>query len=239
MQSLAHGGCIRPISEATPINQLLGRDDIPAAERAGLLRGLIRALGLQDDGSSDRPSIVKFTSWNVLFLDILHQAFADVPWLFVYRDPLESMASHQHKPAGWLTDERFCTSLTQAARLPSLDGLDADERCAAMLAAYGQAVLDVAPAAINLLNFNELPAALLADVPARFGMATTTAQQAKIADASRIYSKDVSRSVVFDAERERRERRVTDRQREVDRHYTRPVYAALERRRDLCGWCHR
>jgi hypothetical protein len=229
MQSLAHAGCIRPISEAAPISQLLVREDIPPAERIGLLRGLIRALGARDDASSDRPTLVKFTSWNVLFLDILRAAFPDVPWLFLYREPLESMASHRRNPARWLTDEGFCANLTQMGRLPSLAGLDRDQRCAAMLAAYGQAALQGAPAPINLLNFDELPAALQVDLPAQFGLATTPVQQARIVDASRLYSKDPSRSVVFDAERERRERRVTDRQREIDRLYTRPVHAALER----------
>jgi hypothetical protein len=144
------------------------------------------------------------------------------------------MASHQRTPARWLSDEAFSTSLTRMARLPSLAGLDGDQRCAAMLAAYGQAVLNVAPASINLLNYSELPGALCGDVPARFGVATTVEQQAGIADASRIYSKDVSRAVVFDADRERRERCVTERQREADRRYTRPVYAALEQRRTRC-----
>jgi hypothetical protein len=231
MQSLAHAGCIEAISEATPVSQLLTRHDIPVAERAALLRGLIRALGAQDDASGERPPVVKFTSWNVLFLDIVRAAFPGVPWLFLYRDPLEVMASHQRHPAGWLANEDFCTSLTQAARLPSLAGLDVDQRCAAMLAAYGQAVLDVGPASINLLNFNQLPAALGADVPGRLGVETTPAQQARIADASRIYSKDPTRSVVFDAERERRERPITDRQREVHIPYTRPVYTALEQLR--------
>jgi len=231
-QSLAEAGCVAPISEATPVNQLLARHDIPAAERAVLLRGLIRALSSPAEAPNERPTIVKFTSWNVLFFDIVRAACPDVPWLFLYREPLESMASHQRRPARWLTNDGFCASLATMARLPSLDGLDRDERCAALLAAYGQAVLDVAPAAVNLLNFHDLPSALAVDVPARFGIATTPVQQAKIADASRIYSKDRSRSVLFDAGHERGERWVTDRQRDADRRYTRPVYAALERRRD-------
>jgi hypothetical protein len=231
MQSLAHAGCIAPISEATPVNQLLARFDIPEQERAGLLRGLIRALGPRDPASSELPSLVKFTSWNVLFFDILRAAFPDTPWLFLYREPLETMASHEAHPAKWLADDRFFARLTGVHRLPSLAGLDQQRRCAAVLAAYGQAALDASPAPTNLLNYNQLPAALSADVPARFRVPTSAMQQERIADASRIYSKDVSRRVVFDPDDERRARCVTDRLREADLEYTRTVHAALERRR--------
>jgi hypothetical protein len=229
MQSLTYAGCIAPISEATPVNQLLARDDLPEQERAYLLRGLIRALGAQEGPSSGLPSLVKLTSWNVLFLDIIRAAFPGVPWLFLYREPLEVLASHERHPARWVTDDRFFAALRRAHRLPSLAAPEWEERCAVALAAYGQAALDAAPAPINLLNYDQLPAALSADVPGRFGLPAP--QEGQIADASRVYSKDVFRRLVFDPDTEQRERRITDRQREADLQHSRPVYAALERRR--------
>jgi hypothetical protein len=231
MQSLAHAGCIAPISEATPVNQLLGRSDIPEPERALLLRGLIRALGRPNTTANQLPSLVKFTSWNVLFFDIVRAAFPDLPWLFVYREPLEALMSHQRRPAGWLSNDALFAALTLGHRLPSLAGLDRERRGAAALAAYGEAALAASPTALNLINYSQLPAALLVDVPARFGLHTSTLQQGQIADASRIYSKDGSRSRVFDLASERRADRVTESLRDADRRHTRPVYAALERLR--------
>jgi hypothetical protein len=231
MQALSHGRCIAPISEATPVNQLLAREDIPAQERTRLLRGLVRALGSQDDASSQLPYLIKFTSWNVLFLDIVRAAFPDTPWLFLYREPLEAMASHWARPAKWLIDDGFVATLAQRHRLPFVVGLDREQRCAAVLAAYGRAVLDASAAPINLLNYTQLPAALLSDVPARFGVSVSVEQQADIADASRIYSKDTSRRLVFDPANERRTRCITDRMRAADLQYTRQVHGALERRR--------
>jgi hypothetical protein len=229
MQSLAHAGCVAPISEATPVNQLLMRDDLPERKRASLLRGLIRALGSQEGSSSQLPSLVKLTSWNVRFLDILRAAFPSVPWLFLYREPLDVMASHERRPARWLTDDRFFAALRRVHRLPSLAALDWEERCAMALAAYGQAALDASPAPINLLNYDQLPAALAADVPGRFGL--PAAQEGHIAEASRVYSKDGFQRLVFDPDKEQRERRITDKMREADLEHSRPVYAALERRR--------
>jgi hypothetical protein len=231
MQSLAHAGCIASISEATPVNQLLAREDIEQRERALLLRGLIRALGAQDGAACTLPSLVKLTSWNVLFLDVVRAAFPDTPWLFLYRDPLEVLASHEQKPARWLIDDQFLAARIREHRLPSLAGLACEERCAAVLAAYGRAALSESPGAVNLLNHSQLPGALSTDVPARFGVLTTVVQQGEIARVSRIYSKDASRSQLFDAEQERRARPVSDRLRQVDLQYSRPVHAALEARR--------
>lgn len=42
---------------------------------------------------SEQASFVKFISWNVLYLDFVVAAFPDVPCLFLYRDPVEVIAS--------------------------------------------------------------------------------------------------------------------------------------------------
>jgi hypothetical protein len=231
MQSLTDGGCIAPISEALPVNQLLTRADFHADERVALLRGLMRSLAPRGSASSELPSLVKLSSWNVLFWDVLRAAFPHTPWLFVYREPLETLASHEAKPATWFVDENFLTALNRAGRLPSVVALSREQRCAAILAAYLQAALDASPAAINLLNYEQLPGALSRDVPARFGITTSVDLQLRIAQASRIYSKDVTRSTVFDSLAERRSHPISDAVREADRQYTRSVYSALEQRR--------
>jgi hypothetical protein len=231
MQALTQGGCIAPVSEALPVNQLLLQDGLSEEERTGLLRGLIRALSLRDGAARDLPSLFKLTSWNVLFFDVIRAAFPDTPWLFLYRDPLETLASLGERPARWLANDALLDALARDLRLPSVVGLAREQRCAVVLAAYGRAALHASPASINLLNYDQLPAALSAEVPARFGLATTEAQREVIAAASRIYSKDASRSLVFDAAAERRRRPVSDALRDVDRRLTRPVYDALEARR--------
>jgi hypothetical protein len=230
MQTLSHAECIAAVSEPKPVNQLLMRTDLPEQDRALMLRGVIRALSPSDNGSIELPSLMKLTSWNVLFFDIIRAAFPETPWLFLYREPLEALASHEQRTAGWLDDE-FLARLAHVRRLPSLAGLAREQRCAAVLAAYGEAALCASPGAINLLNYNQLPGALSTDVPARFGVSTSAAQRDLIGAASRIYSKDVSRSLVFDAAAERRGRPITDALRAADLQYTRPVYDALERRR--------
>jgi hypothetical protein len=42
----------------------------------------------------EKNMFIKFDSWHTLFLPLIQRVFPDVPWIFVYREPLEVMASH-------------------------------------------------------------------------------------------------------------------------------------------------
>jgi hypothetical protein len=43
--------------------------------------------------SEQKAYFVKFTSYNVLFIDFIKAAFPDVPCLFLYREPGEVLVS--------------------------------------------------------------------------------------------------------------------------------------------------
>jgi hypothetical protein len=235
MQSLAIAGCVAPVSEPTPVNQLLAWSDIPEQEKVQLLRGLVRALAPQSEAATELPYLIKLTSWNVLFVDVIRAAFPDTPWLFLYREPLEVLASQEQRPARWLSDAGFVTMLAHARKLSGARAMNREESVAAALTAYGEAALR-ASASCNLLNYNQLPDALSIDVPARFGVVTSNAQRARIVEASRFYSKDATRTVVFDPAAERRGQSLSVVLREADERFTRPVYVALEARRRGEEW---
>ena len=44
-----------------------------------------------------RDYFVKFDSWNTLDLALIRRAFPDVPWIFLYRDPVEVIVSHMRQ----------------------------------------------------------------------------------------------------------------------------------------------
>ncbi len=85
------------ISEAPVIDQTLGlhwRDPrIGCAQRIAWLRGVVHALGQRRHGD-ERRFFIKFDSWHVLELPLILEAFPDVPWIFLYRDPTEVLVSH-------------------------------------------------------------------------------------------------------------------------------------------------
>jgi hypothetical protein len=88
------------VSEASVINDVLSAA-LPSPEKEELLRLVIRALGRhRPDGA--RHLVVKFTSWNVLSAPMIHRALPDTPMIWLQRAPLQIIASHARRPAGWM-----------------------------------------------------------------------------------------------------------------------------------------
>ncbi len=61
--------------------------------RVRLLQGIISALG-QPRAGSENYYFIKFNSRSILDLPLIQHAFPEVPWIFVYRDPLEVLVAH-------------------------------------------------------------------------------------------------------------------------------------------------
>lgn len=69
-------------------------------ENLTIYRNLILAMG-RKRVSDQQTHFIKFTTFNILFIDFIHQVFPDVPCLFLYRDPAEVMVSFLRQGAGW------------------------------------------------------------------------------------------------------------------------------------------
>ena len=57
---------------------------------AALLRAMIAAFTGRL-GGENRHCVVKLDSWHVLALPLFRRAFPQVPWVFLYRDPIDVM----------------------------------------------------------------------------------------------------------------------------------------------------
>jgi hypothetical protein len=123
------------IAEAHPVDQALRAhlDDagVTDAQRTTWLRGLVSALG-QPRAGGETEYFVKFDSWSILELPLIRRAFPGVPWLFVYRDPLEVMASHRQRPG---------VHLVPGLLPPQVFGLDRESVLAMPADEYGARVL--------------------------------------------------------------------------------------------------
>lgn len=84
------------VSEPPPLDALL-RSDLPAPERRAAIVGLLSAYGQRRRGVEQRL-VIKLDAWNIGEWPRLQECFADTPWLFVYRDPLEIAVSHLRRP---------------------------------------------------------------------------------------------------------------------------------------------
>ena len=93
----AHPDC-QLYAEPAPVESILHADvRHGVAQEPWLLRRLINAMCLPRTGG-ERHTFIKFAPWGITALPLVRRAFPEVPCLFVYRDPVEILVSHQRSP---------------------------------------------------------------------------------------------------------------------------------------------
>jgi len=131
------------------------RDAKPNAENLKAFRNLVLAMARRRRPEQDR-SFVKFISWNTLYMDFVHRAFPDVPALFLYRDPVEVIASVLRETSAVL----WAKGRRQAGFLTGLDWRETAEMddvtyLATCFAQYLRAA-GQAPAGATLVNYTDI-----------------------------------------------------------------------------------
>ncbi len=91
------------LSEAGPLDTVLQlhfrEPSVTDEERIGLLRAMMSALGQPRTGR-ERRLFVKLDSWHTLHLPLIRRAFPGVPWIFLFRNPVEVLVSHRRLRGG-------------------------------------------------------------------------------------------------------------------------------------------
>jgi hypothetical protein len=179
------------VSEASPIDAVVQarrtRPDLGDEQHAAWLRWMIGALG-QPRCGEERHFFVKLDSWHALALPLFRRAFATVPWIFLYRDPVEVLTSQlrrrgMHMVPGLIGQDVFGFAPSQAAQAP-------ETYCAQVLARICDGALrEYAPGAALLVNYRQLPAVLWSDVLPHFGVPCSARDRAAMADAARYDAK--------------------------------------------------
>ncbi len=170
--------------------------------------------------------LVRFECWHVLQLAVIRAAFPQVPWIFLYRDPLEVLASHEHRCGsqlvpGELEPELFDWELGDIMRRPFA------VHWAKVLAAFGQAALDgLGQGRGYLLNHAELPDAAYDGVLRAFGIPRTSDLLAVMAKTARYHLKD-PKTVAPNASAQRLQDELPDHARAVETHLS-ELYRQLE-----------
>jgi len=218
------------ISEPPPVDTIL-RASLPGANdetRAEWLRGLIGALGRRWQGN-ERRYFVKFDAWAARHVGLIARAFPGVPWIFLYRDPLEVVVSHQRQVTYFMSPDAapsfFGIDVASAVRIPPF------EYQARVLAQIMQDVLESNPEPKRLVNYNELPSAIWDRVAPLFGVVPTGAEVERMRALAGVDVKAPSQRFQPDAGMKWETADAALRA-AVDR-YARPLYEELERQRLL------
>ena len=216
------------LSEAAPINAVIRAPEYgpPNSDDAATwLAGMVNALG-QRRLTGELRLIIKFGAANTFDLPLISRTFPDVPWIFLYRDPIEILASHQVNGSA-----DFLPGAIPAQRLGLRDGeawtLEAPRYQAHCLAGIGQAALSAGhrnPRSL-FLDYRELPDALWDTLPAHFGFTLSGDDRAAILETSRHHAKHPRDAFATDSATKQA---VAGHLREMAEDVVGPTFAALD-----------
>jgi hypothetical protein len=213
------------ISEAPPIDAIIGSTDV---ERGTWLRWMLGALARKRTGR-EKNLFVKFDSWNTIELDFIRRVFPDVPWIFLYRNPIEVIVSHMRQRGSQMVPGAMeailpGVSFSEALQMPP------EEYCAKILARFCAAALDHANDANALLvNYDQLPGAVTDIIASHFGVSFTPDELDQINETGRFDAKTPQMFFESDAARKRTD--ASDAVRQAAANWLDPLYGELENKR--------
>ena len=185
MLAQLHGHVV--VSEAEPLDSVMRwatRDASPLQIAA--LQAIVKALGRTRTGNAQRL-FVKLDAWHTLALPILLKAFPGVPWIFLYRDPAEVVASHAQRPGSHVAPGALPADVLA---IESADLLPYHEYCALALARICRAALDHLDMGGGLLvNYCELQPQIPGRLLRHFGIELGAREAAIMAQATAYHSK--------------------------------------------------
>ena len=156
--------------------------------RAELVAAM-RTLGVAFAQHAQRPYVLKLSSWNTLYCDIVAEAFPDTPWVLSMRDPVEVGVSLLASPPGWFQDTAAGrSSLAMAVDPEGLAG-SREEFVARVYGAFCEAAARLDASRGRLVQYDALPAAAWEVVAPHFSLSVNSREQDAMAQAARIHAK--------------------------------------------------
>lgn len=220
------------LSEPGPVDGVLRAHlELPGQEaeetRIAWLRAMVAALG-QPRAGGERALFLKLDAWHVLHLPLIERAFPGVPWVFLYREPGEVMASHlghrgAHMLPGVLEPGRVGL---RAEQLPDMALEEYGARVLGRILEAGLSGVQGARSPARLVNYTELPAALPTLLQEHFGLRLGAEDLALLAAAGARSAKNPV--MTFEDDRAEKARRLTPAAREAAERFIQPAYARLE-----------
>lgn len=215
------------VSEAPPIDSVLTLHG-SEHDRRELFRSIVAAFG-RVRGQDETRHFIKFDSWHTLDLDLVLKVFPDVPWIFVYRNPVEVIVSHMRQRGSQMIPGNLDRLLPDLSLAESLQ-LPAEEYCARVLARFLQFALEHAShPGCQLVNYSQLPNFMFQGFAEHFGCEFTEAEISQMNDATKFNAK--TPQMLFEPDTEQKKAEASAFAREAAAQWVDPLYNELERLR--------
>jgi hypothetical protein len=217
------------ISEAAPIDSVLRArfkySGVTEETTALWLRWVISALG-QQRSSEEKYLFIKFDSWSALDLKIVKQAFPGVPWIFLYRDPVEIMVSQLGKRGAHMLPGMIEAELL-GMEYSYVTQIETEEFCARVLASVCDAALKHhKQGEAMFVNYRQLPDVVWSTLLDFFHVEYTAAEIDRMRHASRFDAKNPL--LHFEVDTASKNRQATREVRDAANTWVMPLYERLE-----------
>lgn len=224
------------LSEAPAIDKLIARfftdaDGVKASLYSVFLRGVVHALGQRRSGN-EQHLFIKFACTSFAQIERITRIWLNVPWVFLYRDPIETIVSNVNDPPSWLLDDdwRVLASITGVSP-DEVAAMSLEERCARSIGSFYSQAHALANDKSMLLNYNQLSVPVISSALEFFKVSPSTQELEAIARASGVYSKEVSRTRPFEADASAKQKHASDLVREMAARWSNEPYQQLEQKR--------
>jgi hypothetical protein len=220
------------LSEAGVLDRLLRAHErapeAPIAQRVEWLQWLVSAVGQRRTGM-ERRLFIKFDPRNIVDFPLLRLAFPDVPWIFVYRNPVEVMVSNLRAASPLVTRGILGPDFLNFD-ISLVAGMADDEYAARVLGIVAEtAARHVGSAQGKLIEYRQLPDIVWGDLGRHFGLDFTPEEVERLKQVAALDAKHPKRR--FESDTESKNREAGERVRQLAEQWIAPHYAKLEKLR--------
>ena len=217
------------LSEAGVLDRMLRSHErapeTSIGQRVEWLQWLVSALGQRRTGA-ERRLFIKFDPRNIVDLPLLRLAFPDVPWIFVYRNPVEVMVSNLRAASPLVTRGILGPDFLNFD-ISLVAGMEDDEYAARVLGMIAEtAARHAAGAQGKLIEYRQLPDMVWGDLARHFGLDLTPDDVEQLRQAARFDAKHPKRR--FESDTEAKNREAGERVRMLAERWIGPHYTKLE-----------
>jgi hypothetical protein len=214
------------ISESSPVDFVVRKTKaVPEAQRIKWIRWLFNALG-QKRNSRERHFFIKFDSWNALDIELVRRAYPDVPWIFLYRNPVEIIVSHLDQ-RGTQTIPGVIPEILPELKLPDSAKIPPVEYCARVLGEICRSALEsIGQSKGFAVNYRELPDAVWTKILPFFNAPAAEKDIKRMLKAARFSAKNPNQN--FSADTEKKKKTASREVLEAAAKFVDPFYQELE-----------
>ena len=212
------------LSECSLLERILSAG-ISEEQKIDWFRWMVNAHG-QKRFAAEENFFVKFDSWSIFDLPLIEKAFPGVPWVFMYREPVEVLVS-QVRQAGMQMIPGQIGAVFPGMNIHEILEFSTEERYARTIAAFCEAgIKNAANPRVRFINYTQLPEAVTGEICEHFNLKFSAEEIETMENASKRNAKSPHEKFSADSEEKRNE--ANEQLVQLADKFVKPLYEQLE-----------